>query len=229
MKIGSNKNVSIQQERCSGKIRSFFAGSFGNSVWIPFRRKSPGHPEGEVTDMPRKHLKQRITKRRLTPTEEAYLRDDDTGLEVEDFILWCYRHGQPGFGGDPLPKELWEEYRDDFLPEFIAKHPGKRPLPWWQWDAPRWADPYEGCYFHGTLPEPRRRIGGTGLTTWEKYPAVVPSFQKGIPASWHEIDPDDPPRFESEVSYLFRHGLLTPIEIKCLADMPEAWGCLCLD
>jgi hypothetical protein len=39
---------------------------------------------------------------------------------------------------------------------------------------------------------------------------------KGLP-----IDPQDPPRFESEAAYLRRWGLLTPAEEKHLARHPE--------
>ena len=42
----------------------------------------------------------------------------------------------------------------------------------------------------------------------------VPHFPFGIAASWVAIDPDDPPRFESEAAYLRRHGLLEPGEAR---------------
>jgi hypothetical protein len=71
-------------------------------------------------------------------------------------------------------------------------------------------------YFHGTLPEPRRRIGGKGETPWDAGLVVVPSFTKGIPSSWQSVDENDPPIFESEASYLDRHGLLTATEKKFL-------------
>jgi hypothetical protein len=45
---------------------------------------------------------------------------------------------------------------------------------------------------------------------------VVPSFTKGIPSSWQSVDENDPPIFESEASYLDRHGLLTATEKKFL-------------
>ena len=119
-------------------------------------------------------------------------------------------------------------------------------------DAPRWDDPFEDCYFHGTFAEPRQRLGGTGTPDFEAL-NYVPSFDKGVPtgfvSQWDAeyyngrakdihgnpigtkykeghfkgkaIDPDDPPRYESEAAYLQRLGLLTPAEEKYLQKHPE--------
>ena len=185
----------------------------------------------------------------LTPAEVAYLTDDQTA--EEGFTLWCYRVGLPGCGWDRKPDELWEAHRDEFLPAFIAKNPGRRPLAWWQWDCPRWQDPYEEVFFHGTLCEPRKRIGGIGTPRYEVL-SYVPHFFKGIPTGWvsksqedyyngrqvdihgHKIgtnnegdflgkaiDPEDPPFYESETSYLLRNNLLSPQEKKYVAQHPE--------
>lgn len=132
--------------------------------------------------MPRRPKKM-FQRRQLTACEIAYLSDDNTVSDDNDFTLWCYRHALRGLDHEPKPDELWRQYRDEFLPVFIAKNPGRRPLPWWQWDAPRWNDPFEGVYFHGTLPEPRQRIGGTGTPNYEVL-AYVPDFHKGIPTGF---------------------------------------------
>jgi hypothetical protein len=200
--------------------------------------------------MPRKPRKLKTMKAKLTPSELAYLTDDQSA-DDGDYTLRCYRHGMPGFDGSLHPHPLWENNKDEYLPLWIKKHPCTRPIPWWQWDAPRWNDPFEDCFFHGTLPEPRQRLGGIGTPNYEVL-SYVPEFFKGIPANWvtpfeekyfngrckdskkqivtksHEddfegvaIDPDDPPTFESEASYLQRHGLLIPEEKKYLAKHPE--------
>lgn len=114
---------------------------------------------------------------------------------------------------------VWEDVRERVTDDWIRKHPGTRPWAFWEYDAPR-RDTGTGAFFE-PLPEPRRRIGGQGQTTWEKYPAVVPEYERGIPSSWAEIDPDDPPRYESESAFLLRNDLLTPAEIKYLAAHPE--------
>ena len=53
----------------------------------------------------------------------------------------------------------------------------------------------------------RQASGGTGTPAHEVQ-AVVPSFEYGLPAVWVGLDEDDPPVFESEATYLKRHGLL---------------------
>jgi|GEM_PF-6740221 len=177
----------------------------------------------------------------LTPEQVAYLSDDtDAGFEgAARYTLGCYRMGHRGLPWNAFPGELWEANRDFFLPEFIKENPGKRPLPWWQWDAPS---------------ESRRRLGGIGTPKFEVL-AYAAHFFKGIPESWVDqwdvdyyngrkkdthgnliptkykdgdfggqaIDPNDPPVYEPEAEYLRRHGLLTPEEVKVLASMPEAW------
>lgn len=129
------------------------------------------------------YKKELAKKRKLSPSAIVYLTDDQSADDEHDFTLWCYRHGMQGMDHEPKPDELWRQYRDEFLPTFILKNPGKRPLPWWQWDAPRWQDPFDGVYFHGTLPEPRLRIGGIGTPDYEVL-NYVPSFVKGIPTGW---------------------------------------------
>jgi len=126
-------------------------------------------------------------------------------------------------GGSQL-KAIWKAVNRELLNDWIKQNPCSRPWAWWAHDAPRWInDPFEGCYYHGTIAEPRQRLGGTGTPSHEVL-AIKPSFTKGIPESWIDktfkkigfkgkaIDPNDPPVFESEAAYLKRHGLLTMSE-----------------
>jgi len=172
--------------------------------------------------MPRKP---RVLRKRTTafrPEELAYLTDSDEHLDGwPGYVLGCYRRsGVAGIAWAMDPRELWDLHRDEFLPEYIKKNPGKRPTPWWQWDAPRWADPHDDYYFHGKLPEPRRRIGGSG-TPWHDDLSIHPTFRKGIPSYFRpDIDPDDPPVYESQAVYLDRHGLLTSAEKAYLKAHP---------
>lgn len=181
--------------------------------------------------MPRKPRTPRIVKHKLSPDEIAYLTD--AAVDDEGFTLWSFRHGMEAWGVEP--RTLWEKHRDEFLPAFIREHPGRRPTPWWQWDAPRQADQGSGFWYEGTLPEPRRRLGGIGTPAAEVL-AVVPAFAFGIPTGWvtqfeadyhgsdfagKPIDPADPPTFESEAAYLRRRRLLTPAERAHLRAHPE--------
>lgn len=161
----------------------------------------------------------------LRAAEIAYLSDDPKALAAgnhwDRYLYGCLRAGSRNGHPEGLPPdELWESYRDDFLPDFIRANPCKRPLPWWHWEA----------------PEQRARLGGQGRPHHEVL-AYVESFKYGIPDSWvtraelwafsslkesDAIDPDDPPTFESEAVYLERHGLLTEGEKRWLKQHPEA-------
>jgi hypothetical protein len=64
-------------------------------------------------------------------------------------------------------------------------------------------------------------LGGIGTPLHECSGYIAP-FEYGVPSAWRvhgdfftsgiEIDPDDPPRYESESKYLLRLGLLLPGE-----------------
>ncbi|MBI5618783.1 MAG: hypothetical protein HY943_21115 [Gammaproteobacteria bacterium] len=106
----------------------------------------------------------------------------------------------------------WHAARDELLPEFVKQHPGRRPFAWWHCEA----------------PEPRLRVGGTGIPLHEacNWPA---HYAFGIPRDWlmpgeafasllarrgefRVVDLHDPPRFEGEGAYFERLGLLLPGE-----------------
>lgn len=79
--------------------------------------------------------------------------------------------------------------------------PRRRPAAWWRYDA----------------PEPRRRLGGRGE------PADESDLWLGVPAAWLSIDPRDPPRYESQATYLERLELLSPDEAMAAAA-PATWS-----
>jgi hypothetical protein len=138
-------------------------------------------------------------------------------------------------GGDPLGRllldeagELWAAHRERVLSLWAREHPGTRPSLWWRWDAPRMRPETwplgSGTVWIRELPEPRRRLGGTGTPSYEVL-ATVPYLDHGVPRSWltqglkpwfsttaPAYDPDDPPVYESQAAYLERHGLLLPGE-----------------
>jgi hypothetical protein len=103
---------------------------------------------------------------------------------------------------------LWHEHSDEIVAEHVADNPGTRPARWWKYDAPRSPlGTYSGCGYDGELPEPRKRLGGTGRPAYE-VKCFMPTFQYGVPDIWVGIDEDDLPIYESEAAYLKRHGLL---------------------
>lgn len=130
----------------------------------------------------------------------------------------------------------WEQCRETVLADWIRKFPGTRPSYWWDHDAPRikpdddfcegrkrlggigtpkyevlnygpsfsfgvpdlWVDVWETNYYNGRSTDIHgNRIGG------EHHEGDF----LGVP-----IDPDNPPIFESQATYLKRHNLLEPGE-----------------
>jgi hypothetical protein len=160
--------------------------------------------------MPRKTTTPKRLSNEIPPALRTYLESGhrergDAGL----FLL---------AGNRERLRRVWEELRRVILPAFIKANPCRRPWCWWEIDAPR-QDTGSGAYFE-PLPVPRRRVGGKGRMTVEVFPSIVPTFDRGIP-SFAEIDPADPPQFEAESVFLGRCGLLTPSEVRYLAQHPE--------
>jgi hypothetical protein len=105
-------------------------------------------------------------------------------------------------------KQLWEQHGATVIAEFVKENPGTRPPLFWEHDAPRLPmGTFPGWFVDGKLPMPRERIGGTGTAAYE-VTSVMPSFWYGIPDCWIAIEKGDEPVFESQASYLKRHGLL---------------------
>jgi len=157
------------------------------------RRRTPRHPEVPFSG----------TLRRFLETGQRASGDRETFQLV----------GSP----DRLAA-VWEKLRPAILPAFIKANPCRRPWAWWVCDGPK-QDTGTGAWFE-PLPVPRRRLGGKGQMTVEVFPSIVPTFDKGIP-SFAEIDPEDAPQFEAESVFLGRCGLLTPFEVRYLAQHPE--------
>jgi hypothetical protein len=120
------------------------------------------------------------------------------------------------FGTDPPPRRglhtaaglevverSWRKYGRAILEACIAERPGTRPSSWWTFDAPA---------------EPRKRTGGKG-----KAIEGDPCRYFGRPSSYHldSYDHADPPRFESQRSYLTRLGLLARSELRVDDDQGE--------
>ena len=89
----------------------------------------------------------------LEPWQERYLSHDGRELAVEDFRPQWLQYfdfcklcdGEIPVNRNPLigrhPAVLWAQYGADYLQAFITQNPGRRPLPWYQREAPGAADP----------------------------------------------------------------------------------------
>jgi hypothetical protein len=112
-------------------------------------------------------------------------------------------------GTDARP--LWAKHRKNLIKQWVNEYPGTRPHAFWLFEAPA---------------EMRLRLGGKGDTIPDHVPDEVEEYWRGLPTYWiaenrlmmwpeleeFAIDPDDPPKFESEACYLKRLGLLLPGE-----------------
>jgi hypothetical protein len=88
------------------------------------------------------------------------------------------------FFAERAAEELWREHHEAVLTDWVGRFPGTRPSLWWRFDAPRMPEgAFPGCYYDGTLPEPRQRLGGVGTPAFEAL-ANVPRFAFGLPVDW---------------------------------------------
>ena len=142
----------------------------------------------------------------------------------------------------------WLQHRSTLLQEWIKQHPGTRPWAWWKFDSPK--EPVAGWEFKHSAQRLRLGGNGTPshevLSVWGGFERGIPNswidqreadyyngkmkdiHGKPIPTKYKEgdfkgmaIDPEDPPRFESEAAYLDRHGLLSTAEKRHIEKHPE--------
>jgi hypothetical protein len=99
---------------------------------------------------------------------------------------------------ETMQQEEWEKHKKTLLAEWITASPGSRPWAWWMWDS----------------PGPRQLISGTGTVSGKQ-------LYKGVPLYWRTYDEGDLPTYESEASYLDRHGLLKADERRRVR--PASW------
>lgn len=159
----------------------------------------------------------RETARRREQASPNLLRYLRTGLydkaAPDGFAIFLLSH--PDDRGDLRAK--WAELGADLVAEHVKAHPGTRPWAWWELDAPKptTRPAREPEWVFARRVDGRRQVGGSGQPMHEKYRAYLPRYTFGIP-TMADCDPDDPPQFEAEASYLKRHNLLLPGEAQRL-------------
>jgi hypothetical protein len=172
-------------------------------------------------------VRRRADKRRaeVTDEHEAWLNSDD---KAAGFVQYA---------PDDELAALWTANADRIVAEHVATYPGKRPHRWWQYDAPEPRRRLGGigtpaCEVLSYKPIYSFGLPAIFVTHWQvmyysglavdihgapigdRYP--TDSF-KGV-----AIDPNDPPTFESQATYLKRLGLLLAGEERRSDFEPEA-------
>jgi hypothetical protein len=164
-------------------------------------------------------------------------------LELPDEAIEWLRGGSGGAWVYFTPGEeigaAWAAYRDAVIAEHVAEHPGTRPLRWWEIDAkeprrriggtgtPAAEVLAHGPSFHYGLPAVWITPADVALytgTARDIHGKLIGIRPPGTKFAGVAIDPNDPPLFESEASYLDRLGLFLPGERKRLtSDDFEPW------
>ncbi len=142
------------------------------------------------------------------------------------------------FFGDEL--ELWDVVRDDVVAEWVIERAGTRPAVWWRHDAPeprqRLGGRGDPLWEHlAVLPTFEHGIPASWVEGWhvdfytgkavDKHGAPIGQEFVGNDFRGVAIDPENPPVYESQATYLERLGLLLPGErrrIEAVDFEPEA-------
>jgi len=130
----------------------------------------------------------------------------DPAAEADPFEWWLLGNLELGTAR-VVARQVWAASGAELLRSWVRARPGTRPWAWWALEAPRAVDTPWRC-------EPRRRVGGVGVAVRDRFAAYDDGGPFGLPWAWlaSTLDPADPPRFESEASFLRRHRLLLPAE-----------------
>lgn len=189
-----------------------------------------------------------MKKPTIDPAEIYFLQHGTSeGGPPHEHLKWeLFERGTHGDRWTPT----WEEIREEVMAAWIKNHPGTRCWAWWEIDAPKEAVPGWDHERWDSAQRRRLGGTGTPthevLGSWAGFTKGIPdswvdqsqvNYYNGrakdihgniIPTKYKDgdfkgvaIDPDDPPRFESEAAYLDRHALLTAPESHHIEKHPE--------
>ncbi len=178
----------------------------------------------------------------VSPLALAMLSDEPRPTDAdsfEEFGLDEYSAALKSWGR-PTLRGLWNLHRGEILATWAVERPGSRPAVWWRWDAPRCdctdhrvdLGPELRRRLGGIGDAFPRQVTHTSQSVcgipwqWVTQPQIDlynGRTLKGPRCVWTKDwveghfpyaapDPADPPRFESQASYLQRHNLLFPGE-----------------
>lgn len=110
----------------------------------------------------------------------------------------------------------WEALAGDLLPKFIADNPGHRPYAWWLFDAPERRLRTDGIQ-HPFDNRVRKQYVENAARTNPDFRVIAYKLYFGRPGCIiGSIKDDFEAKYESELAYLDRLGLLTDAERKAI-------------
>jgi hypothetical protein len=154
----------------------------------------------------------RRPKRRRAGYDEHHIRHMLTGTYICPGL--GFATNPRGCCGDDTDykamREAWELMRGELLAAFIAEHPGQRPFAWWRFDAPERRQRTDGVQHPFDNRLRRQHVDGS---TTKEFRRVAYELFYGRPRALIVRD-DFEAKYEGELQYLNRLGLLTDAERK---------------
>ncbi len=127
----------------------------------------------------------------------------------------------------PLWRQVWNRFRAELLPGWIAERPGTRPRPWWLFDCPAGCEPRDD----ETRPEFLHRIGEIDdeelRLMWAQALAVLKhnAIPHELPAAWErrsdQFHCDDDVPYTDVHKFAISHPIdgLTDEEARLVAEL----------
>ena len=141
---------------------------------------------------------------------------------TEEHLLQVMTWEEQARCGSPALKEVWDAHKDELVAEFAEEFPGRRPAAWWGWEGHKRQQLSGGgrfAWLHYPAPMTWVCVHDANLDRWTDgegkrhllprfhRPIMEPVYDCGVPYMW--VDPDEAdPVFESQATFLQRHGLL---------------------
>ena|GEM_PF-1207906 len=195
-----------------------------------------------MTIKPKKQLQERKT---IEPWIIDFLihgRADNS--EVAEVLIFQFSHNYK------LQKKVWNDAKVEILKQFIKDYPCQRPWGWWEYEALKEpVNKWIHGRFDSAQRKRLGGIGTPDFEVLAYAPSFEFGLPMGYVNQWQvdyyngrskdihgnpigteykdgdfkgvAVDPDDPPTFESQASYLDRHGLLSQVEKIYLKKHPE--------
>jgi hypothetical protein len=131
-------------------------------------------------------------------------------------------------------KQLWEQHGDAAIEDYAERNPGKRPFYWWRFSAPeprarlrgKGVPRHDALAYVVDFDYGVPQAGFVSAWEWLYYNGqarhvdghLIAEDRKLGDFPYQPFDKNDPPVYESQATYLRRHGLLLRGELKRLTE-----------